>query len=85
VATAKRSGYLERRIRARLEGFYQSPQAAELLAAVGTSIDLPQVKATVAEENPASSKRKRVASTKRASKVKPISAVKAGAGKIKHR
>lgn len=71
VQTAKRSGYLEQRIRARLEDFYHSPQAMQLLAAAVNPTDPPQSKETVAAEKPATTKKKTAARTTNA---KPKSA-----------
>ncbi len=74
VETAKRSGYLEQRIRARLEDFYRSPQAAQLFASAGKSTGPAQSRAPVAEQkNPTTQKR----SAARTTRAKPTSSAKA--------
>jgi hypothetical protein len=77
VETAKRSGYLEQRIRARLEDFYRSPHAAQLFLAADKSTGLAQSKAPVAEQKTATTQKKTAARTPRTTRAKPTSAGKA--------
>jgi hypothetical protein len=77
VETAKRSGYLEQRIRARLEDFYRSPHAAQLFASAGKSTGPAQPKAPVAEQKTVTTQQKAAARATRTPRAKPTSSAKA--------
>jgi hypothetical protein len=77
VETARRSGYLEQRIRTRLEDFYRSPHAAQLFALAGKSTRLAQSEAPVAEQKTAATQEKTAAPTTRTPRAKPRSSAKA--------